>query len=83
MQIYLLLFQKLPVAYIRILRQVSGIKYLIQMSTYHLACGDSKITCWMIQQAKHVIFPHTSLKPDLSRGDKQISWGNKGTMNQM
>ena len=26
------------------LRQVSGIKYLNQMSTYHLACGDSEIT---------------------------------------
>ena len=27
-----------------ILRQVSGIKYLNQMSTYHLACRDSEIT---------------------------------------
>ena len=26
------------------LRQVSGIKYLNQMSTYHLACGVSEIT---------------------------------------
>ena len=26
------------------LRQVSGIKYSNQMSTYHLACGDSHIT---------------------------------------
>ena len=26
------------------LRQVGGIKYLNQMSTYHLACGDSEIT---------------------------------------
>ena len=26
------------------LRQVSGTKYLNQMSTYHLACGDSEIT---------------------------------------
>ena len=25
------------------LRQVSGIKYLNQMRTYHLACGDSEI----------------------------------------
>ena len=29
---------------IQFLRQVSGIKYLNQMSTYHLACGDSEIT---------------------------------------
>ena len=27
-----------------ILRQVSGIKYLNQMSTYHLACGDIEIS---------------------------------------
>ena len=27
-----------------ILRQVSGIKYLNQMSTYDLACGDGEIT---------------------------------------
>ena len=26
------------------LRQVGGIKYLIQMSTYHLASGDSEMT---------------------------------------
>jgi len=29
---------------ITLLRQVSGIKYLNQMSTYHLAGGDSEIT---------------------------------------
>ena len=28
------------------LRQVSRIKYLNQMSTYHLDCGDSYITDW-------------------------------------
>ena len=27
-----------------ILRQVSGMKYLNQISTNHLACGDSEIT---------------------------------------
>ena len=26
------------------LRQVSGIKYIKQMSTYHLVCGDSEIS---------------------------------------
>ena len=29
---------------IMFLRQVSGIKYFNQMSTYHLACGISEIT---------------------------------------
>ena len=28
----------------QILRKVSGVKYLNQMNTYHLACEDSEIT---------------------------------------
>ena len=53
-------FRKLPrsstdlnnhIKNIKNLRQVSGIKYLNKMSTYHLACGDSEITWveWLIE----------------------------------
>ena len=42
----LFLYQKWSGCYSKMndLRQVSGIKFLNQMSTYHLACGDIEIT---------------------------------------
>ena len=38
---------------IRFLRRVSGIKKLIKMSTYRLACGDSEIT-WENNESFHI-----------------------------
>ena len=44
------------------LRQVSGINYLIKMSTYRLAkLRLLNHPTWMTHSAKHVIFPDTSL----------------------
>ena len=51
------------------LRVVGGIKYLNQMSTYHLACGHKNYVGWVTHSTKHVIFPHTSLNTILTATD--------------